>query len=566
MRCKSNFNKLTFASLNSRGLGDQLKRKKMFKLAKEMKAEMIFFQETHCTKDKEKIWRNEWGNDCVFSNGDSASRGVAIMFRNKMSKLIKEIRRDIEGRFIIMKLEIEGYTYCVCNLYAPNEDRHDFFENIFDIIREMDCIHVIIGGDFNVVLDPKLDRNTEMVYHKRCHQTIKDFMDAENLSDVWRNEHPDKKHFTWVNRARMAWSRIDYFLVSHSLLTQCNNSRIVPSICSDHSIVKFEIAITDIKRGPGNWKMNDKLLLNNEYVEEMSNILKGTIRTYNYCTDTDLWELLKFESRQWTRYFASNLQYQNRERKFELYKELEKLQDDLIRSKMKNEKWEKISAVTAEIDAFVTVEAKKAAFRCKKDWVSKGEMPTSYFFNLEKRNYLNKAMLTTRREDNTLTKDYREILDIQYKFYERLYDKDKTVKFNLINTTNIKLTPQQKIEMDLMVSKDELFDAMMTLKRGKCPGLDGLSIAFYHKFWNILLDPLYNMYIESIRSGKLNPTGRRGLINLIPKGGQKDETYVKNWRPIVTLNYDCKIWSKALANRLEIIVPLLIGSQTVRFC
>ena len=45
------------------------------------------------------------------------------------------------------------------------------------------------------------------------------------------------------------------------------------------------------------------------------------------------------------------------------------------------------------------------------------------------------------------------------------------------------LTDENKMEFDLLITQDELFDAIMTLKSNKVPGLDGLTIELYHKFW-----------------------------------------------------------------------------------
>ena len=46
-------------------------------------------------------------------------------------------------------------------------------------------------------------------------------------------------------------------------------------------------------------------------------------------------------------------------------------------------------------------------------------------------------------------------------------------------------------------------------------------------------------------------------IKLIEKKG-KDKMHIKNWRPISLLNVDAKIASKALAKRLETVLPLII--------
>ena len=60
--------------------------------------------------------------------------------------------------------------------------------------------------------------------------------------------------------------------------------------------------------------------------------------------------------------------------------------------------------------------------------------------------------------------------------------------------------------------------------------------------------------------GELSICQRQGIISLIPKK-DKDLLSLKNWRPISLLNTDYKIATKCIANRLEKVLPLLIGSN-----
>ena len=39
--------------------------------------------DTHSTKEVEHIWQAEWGFKAMLSSGTSASRGVAILFKNR---------------------------------------------------------------------------------------------------------------------------------------------------------------------------------------------------------------------------------------------------------------------------------------------------------------------------------------------------------------------------------------------------------------------------------------------------------------------------------------------------
>ena len=195
-------------------------------------------------------------------------------------------------------------------------------------------------------------------------------------------------------------------------------------------------------------------------------------------------------------------------------------------------------------------------------WNEWGEKMTSYYFNLEKRNFVSKTMYVVRRVDGTLTKDYTEILNAQHDFYSKLYRSDEKVKFDMINRSGTKLSEMERLAFEETITKEELYDAMMTLKRGHTPGCDGLSIALFYKFWKELVDPLHEMLMCAWEQGYLNPLGRRGTIHLIPKGGNRDTMEVKSWRPITLLCNDFKIWAKAIANRLDAATWLINEHQT----
>ena len=64
--------------------------------------------------------------------------------------------------------------------------------------------------------------------------------------------------------------------------------------------------------------------------------------------------------------------------------------------------------------------------------------------------------------------------------------------------------------------------------------------------------------------GELSISQRRGVITLIPKD-ESDLVDLQNWRPITLLNTDYKIASKALARRIETILPKLIHPDQTGF-
>ena len=62
----------------------------------------------------------------------------------------------------------------------------------------------------------------------------------------------------------------------------------------------------------------------------------------------------------------------------------------------------------------------------------------------------------------------------------------------------------------------------------------------------------------------LHESMRRGVISLLLKK-ERDITFIKNWRPIVLLNTDYKILSKAMAFRIKSVLNDIIHTDQTGF-
>ena len=141
---------------------------------------------------------------------------------------------------------------------------------------------------------------------------------------------------------------------------------------------------------------------------------------------------------------------------------------------------------------------------------------------------------------------------------------DPNVHFDLVNKTEIRLNIDQKEFLDKDLELKEIFEAATEMEKNKVCGCDGLSLEFYIHFWHLLKNELWSMYLESKQRGSFVHSARKGIISLLPKK-DKDPRILRNLRPLAILNYDYKILAKALANRLKMVLPFLIGEQQTGF-
>ena len=75
---------------------------------------------------------------------------------------LRSIKVDSQGRYVFLEVSIQDSPYFLLNIYAPNKcsEQCTFFKEISEILKaartEQDY-PIIVGGDFNVILDPDLD-------------------------------------------------------------------------------------------------------------------------------------------------------------------------------------------------------------------------------------------------------------------------------------------------------------------------------------------------------------------------------------------------------------------------
>jgi len=110
----------------------------------------------------------------------------------------------------------------------------------------------------------------------------------------------------------------------------------------------------------------------------------------------------------------------------------------------------------------------------------------------------------------------------------------------------------------------ELEISLKNSQNGKSPGNDGLTREFYVVFWRNISECLYQSLLDGKSKGFLSPSQRQAIIKLLEKRG-KDKRFIQNWRPISLINYDAKLLSKAMAERLKLVLPSLINHDQTAY-
>ena len=500
---------------------------------------------------------------------------------------MNNIIRDTEGgSYIFLDISLFEERYVIVNIYGPSErDSPDFFTNIFQKIEDTGCRQVMIGGDWNVILNPDIDARNYRSFNMRprSREIIKNKMDFLELVDIYRKVFPNKKSYTWRRFNTIQQSRLDYILISDNLVDKVINAGINSGYRSDHSISYVTFKNLHIQRKiKGYWKFNNSLLRDRDYVSEIKTVILNTkkqycVPIYNYdnlenLSDEDIqltiddqlfFEVLLLEIRAKTISFASYKKKIKDREELALLREIERLEN------LSNLSYEDMLLLEEKKLSLQEIRDQKLRgmiIRSRINWIQNGEKPSRYFSKLESRNYVAKRMAFLEKDDGTVIYEQNELLEETKQFYKNLYEKRhmNIIDIDVLVNHQKKLSDIQRDSIEGNITFREAADALRNMKDNKSPGNSGFTTEFYKFFFQ----NIGHFLVRSINHGfsikKLSVSQRQGVITCLPKEG-KNLQKLNNWRPISLLNVAYKIASTCISNRIKSTLEYLISEQQTGF-
>jgi hypothetical protein len=192
------------------------------------------------------------------------------------------------------------------NFYAPTKTNVQEQINAFEEIRPLIVNHhdrLILGGDLNLYLDPKMDKKGGKYIDKRSkyEENLVNTMNELDLIDSWRTCNPNVERYTWRENTRngIVQSRLDYFICPLSKIYDVKKTTIEISMYSDHNPITLQLYIKNQQtRGKGFWKFNTSLLTDETYMKKIKQIIETTNAKYKEIKNKGLlWDVIKTEIR-----------------------------------------------------------------------------------------------------------------------------------------------------------------------------------------------------------------------------------------------------------------------------
>ena len=569
---------LIISTLNVNGLGDTDKRRDVFCSLRELKHDIFLLQETHIKQTDENYVRAVWGYELWVAGNSTNKNGVAILFNSTFEYKVHSVTKDPNGCFIIMDVDLQGNRVTLTNIYGPSAgDNPTAIDNVFNLVSQVGNDTVIMGGDWNCLLDPALDARNYSNNHlrPRTRATILNRMSDLDLIDIFRKLYPEKKSYSWRKFNSTKQGRLDFFLISDDLVSNIKRSTISPGYRTDHSLVTISIRKKEFKRDRPFWKFNNSLLKDKSYIKAIKELIEHIKHQYAVIlyepeelktisakdvqfsiSDQLFFETLLMEIRGKTISYASFKKKTDRENEKILNEKLKSFEQI---SSITEEQVLELEGIKRELEQLRKKKMEGIAVRCRTTWINEGEKPTHYFCNLENRNFVNKTVSFLEKPDGHVIHDQADILKEAEQFYISLYEKRNVQDINISRLINDapKLDEIDKGLLKNELTITEIATALKKMDNNKSPGPDGFTVEFFKFFFSDIGDYYTRSIQEGLTNGNLSITQYQGVITCIPKG-DKPKQLLKNWRPISLLNVSYKILSACIATRIQKVLPKII--------
>uniref|UniRef100_H3A490 Endonuclease/exonuclease/phosphatase domain-containing protein n=1 Tax=Latimeria chalumnae TaxID=7897 RepID=H3A490_LATCH len=282
-----------------------------------------------------------------------------------------------DGRYVIVHGIVYQMPVTFISIYAPNIDTPSFVQDFLLQLTQYP-MPWIIGGDFNCVLDNEIDRRSKNPGKgSLMAKAFSTMMTDYNLVDIWRFCYPTSQVYSFHSRVYNSFSRLDWCLISRSLIPMVKHTEYLPRSISDHSPLILDLnGLKGINTRP-RWRLN--LLTMPSFLTKIKVALQDYLNLNNgsVSSPSSLWEALKITIRGQIISFSSALSKRRQQECLDLEVELKQLENKFYKTKSDIAK--KIAEIQHRLNAISTSKAECSILGSRSRFYAQGDKPAQLF-------------------------------------------------------------------------------------------------------------------------------------------------------------------------------------------
>ena len=288
--------------MNTRGTNGEYKLRHLTDFIRTHRLDFLFLQETNiATHYNAKTFINNLGlKRGIYSLG-THNNGTFILQTSDRWEITQHTSDNTTGRVTTATITNKNTTYKLVNIYAPQYAHHreQFYEGLIDTLAS-NTDKLILGGDFNITLDDRDITGTDIGKGRYGRKRLQTIIDAHNLKDSYRVIYPQGTDTTYKNIGIDRAVRIDRIHI-YNTCTVTNTTHLEQTLrFTDHKAVITTINESRQTKRTQPWKFNNTLLHNEEYTQNIANLLQ--YKSQNIPTENikKIWDDLKETIKQIT--------------------------------------------------------------------------------------------------------------------------------------------------------------------------------------------------------------------------------------------------------------------------
>jgi len=321
---------------------------------------------------------------------------------------------DKDGHWLIAAIEICDQKMIVLSVYGYNNkvNNRSMLEKLGNLVTEWKAVYmtdkVVMGGDFNIAPNSWLDRLPPRGQQPENNEVLHNFCIETNTFDYWRLNNPTNLEYTWISASNgNQRSRIDYWLISHSISNNVQKCEIITSPLTDHCLISLSLLVTKQSHSSGNiWKLNNRLLSNDGFCKQIKSLcikVKGM-----NMSNKGKWEWFKFETKRLAIETGKGMSRTSKLKHKEILKRINVL---CGKTNASEEELTELNSLQKKLDEIYLEKASGAFVRSRARWIEEGEKNTTYFYGLEKSRQSKKRICKLTKND-TVIEDTSQIQEV----------------------------------------------------------------------------------------------------------------------------------------------------------
>ena len=184
------------------------------------------------------------------------------------------------GEINSSNIAVKSFKFRLVAVYASNiaAERFPFFRRLAPFLD--DTKRLVLMGDWNAILDPKIDKVGRGVRRAgRCDSSLVGFVTRHGLVDRFRLDHPGREMWTWLDSSPYAkiGSYLDRVLARRADIdfVSCPTFHLIA--WTDHKLVRVSVRLAKRPSLAGYWKFNTSLLEIRDFRDRLESLIQRAL-------------------------------------------------------------------------------------------------------------------------------------------------------------------------------------------------------------------------------------------------------------------------------------------------